>query len=178
MKAGFKITPTPPFKKKKKSRLFQTTLELLRSEHPEDLKAVETHLNRIRTSCIEEVRDVFHFLFMTTFFGFSYKICKYLFILSTSKKNIEICHSCRIFILSWIINGYAHVATQTNSPVIEAPEANFMKLVQGLIEDTDGREHFLKVKIPFRFVCFLLYSCIFFFNLGSLTNFLTEVIIT
>ena len=36
--------------------------------------------------------------------------------------------------------------TQTNDPVIEAPEANFMKLVQGLIEDTDGREHFLKVK--------------------------------
>lgn len=35
--------------------------------------------------------------------------------------------------------------TQTNDPVIEAPEANFMKLVQGLIEDTDGREHFLKV---------------------------------
>lgn len=35
---------------------------------------------------------------------------------------------------------------QTNDPVIEAPEANFMKLVQGLIEDTDGREHFLKVK--------------------------------
>ncbi|XP_023821518.1 zinc finger protein 878 isoform X2 [Oryzias latipes] len=68
----------------------RTTLELLRSEHPEDLKAVETHLNRIRTSCIEE----------------------------------------------------------TNSPVIEAPEANFMKLVQGLIEDTDGREHFLKNVFP------------------------------
>lgn len=34
---------------------------------------------------------------------------------------------------------------QTSDPVIEAPEANFMKLVQGLIEDTDGREHFLKV---------------------------------
>lgn len=67
----------------------RTTLELLRSEHPEDLKAVETHLNRIR-SCIEE----------------------------------------------------------TNDPVIEAPEANFMKLVQGLIEDTDGREHFLKNVFP------------------------------
>lgn len=36
---------------------------------------------------------------------------------------------------------------QTSDPVIEAPEANFMKLVQGLIEDTDGREHFLKVKL-------------------------------
>lgn len=35
---------------------------------------------------------------------------------------------------------------QTNDPVIEAPEANFMKLVQGLIEDNDGREHFLKVQ--------------------------------
>nr|XP_033960723.1 uncharacterized protein LOC117462559 [Pseudochaenichthys georgianus] len=68
----------------------RTTLELLRSEHPEDLKAVESHLNRIRTSCIEE----------------------------------------------------------TNDPVIEAPEANFMKLVQGLIEDTDGREHFLKNVFP------------------------------
>ncbi|XP_028283318.1 zinc finger protein 236-like [Parambassis ranga] len=68
----------------------RTTLELLRSEHPEDLKAVETHLNRIRSSCIEE----------------------------------------------------------TNDPVIEAPEANFMKLVQGLIEDTDGREHFLKNVFP------------------------------
>lgn len=34
---------------------------------------------------------------------------------------------------------------QTNDPVVEAPEANFMKLVQGLIEDNDGREHFLKV---------------------------------
>ncbi|TDH06193.1 hypothetical protein EPR50_G00129780 [Perca flavescens] len=68
----------------------RTTLELLRSEHPEDLKAVESHLNRIRSSCIEE----------------------------------------------------------TNDPVIEAPEANFMKLVQGLIEDTDGREHFLKNVFP------------------------------
>uniref|UniRef100_A0A087YBM3 C2H2-type domain-containing protein n=1 Tax=Poecilia formosa TaxID=48698 RepID=A0A087YBM3_POEFO len=68
----------------------RTTLELLRSEHPEDLKAVETHLNRIRSSCLEE----------------------------------------------------------TNDPVIEAPEANFMKLVQGLIEDTDGREHFLKNVFP------------------------------
>ncbi|XP_029309254.1 uncharacterized protein LOC115022414 [Cottoperca gobio] len=68
----------------------RTTLELLRSEHPEDLKAVESHLNRIRTSCIEE----------------------------------------------------------TNDPVIEAPEANFMKLVQGLIEDSDGREHFLKNVFP------------------------------
>ncbi|CAN9503269.1 unnamed protein product [Ophioblennius macclurei] len=68
----------------------RTTLELLRSEHPEDLKAVETHLNRIRSTCIEE----------------------------------------------------------TNDPVIEAPEANFMKLVQGLIEDTDGREHFLKNVFP------------------------------
>ncbi|XP_019960036.2 zinc finger protein 420-like isoform X2 [Paralichthys olivaceus] len=68
----------------------RTTLELLRSEHPEDLKAVETHLNRIRSSCIEE----------------------------------------------------------TNDPIIEAPEANFMKLVQGLIEDTDGREHFLKNVFP------------------------------
>jgi len=36
--------------------------------------------------------------------------------------------------------------TQTNDPAIEAPETNFMKLVQGLIEDTDGREHFLKVE--------------------------------
>lgn len=36
---------------------------------------------------------------------------------------------------------------QTNDPVMEAPEANFMKLVQGLIEDNDGREHFLKVKL-------------------------------
>nr|XP_040026299.1 zinc finger protein 665-like [Gasterosteus aculeatus aculeatus] len=68
----------------------RTTLELLRSEHPEDLKAVESHLNQIRTSCIEE----------------------------------------------------------TNDPVIEAPEANFMKLVQGLIEDTHGREHFLKNVFP------------------------------
>ncbi|XP_071758273.1 uncharacterized protein LOC139913992 [Centroberyx gerrardi] len=68
----------------------RTTLELLRSEHPEDLKAVETHLDRIRSSCIEE----------------------------------------------------------TNDTVIEAPEANFMKLVQGLIEDTDGREHFLKNVFP------------------------------
>ncbi|KAA8587456.1 hypothetical protein FQN60_016318, partial [Etheostoma spectabile] len=68
----------------------RTTLELLRSEHPEDLKAVESHLNRIRSSCLEE----------------------------------------------------------TNDPVIEAPEANFMKLVQGLIEDTDGREHFLKNVFP------------------------------
>uniref|UniRef100_A0A3B4BAN1 C2H2-type domain-containing protein n=1 Tax=Periophthalmus magnuspinnatus TaxID=409849 RepID=A0A3B4BAN1_9GOBI len=59
----------------------RTTLELLRSEHPEDLKAVETHLNRIRSSYIEEV-------------------------------------------------------------------SNFMKLVQGLIEDTDGREHFLKNVFP------------------------------
>lgn len=33
----------------------QTTLELLRSEHPEDMKIVEAHLNRIRSSCIEEV---------------------------------------------------------------------------------------------------------------------------
>ncbi|XP_068197184.1 zinc finger protein 11-like isoform X2 [Antennarius striatus] len=68
----------------------RTTLELLRSEHPEDLKAVETHLNRIQTSCLEETSD----------------------------------------------------------PVMEAPEANFMKLVQGLIEDTDGREHFLKNVFP------------------------------
>ncbi|XP_055008073.1 zinc finger protein 420-like isoform X1 [Boleophthalmus pectinirostris] len=68
----------------------RTTLELLRSEHPEDLKAVETHLNRIRASYIEE----------------------------------------------------------TNDHVIDAPEANFMKLVQGLIEDTDGREHFLKNVFP------------------------------
>lgn len=36
---------------------------------------------------------------------------------------------------------------KSNDPVMEAPEANFMKLVQGLIEDNDGREHFLKVKI-------------------------------
>uniref|UniRef100_A0A3Q3X6W0 C2H2-type domain-containing protein n=1 Tax=Mola mola TaxID=94237 RepID=A0A3Q3X6W0_MOLML len=36
----------------------------------------------------------------------------------------------------------------TNDAVIEAPEANFMKLVQGLIEDTDGREHFLKNVFP------------------------------
>lgn len=36
---------------------------------------------------------------------------------------------------------------QTNDPVMEAPEANFMKLVQGLIEDSDGREHFLKVTL-------------------------------
>ena len=35
--------------------------------------------------------------------------------------------------------------------MIEAPEANFMKLVQGLIEDTDGREHFLKVKFTLSF---------------------------
>ncbi|KAL7386070.1 hypothetical protein ABVT39_003770 [Epinephelus coioides] len=68
----------------------RTTLELLRSEHPEDLKAVESHLSRIRSSCIEETSDA----------------------------------------------------------VIEAPEANFMKLVQGLIEDTDGREHFLKNVFP------------------------------
>ncbi|XP_061695705.1 zinc finger protein 665-like [Syngnathoides biaculeatus] len=68
----------------------RTTLELLRSEHPDDLKAVETHLNRIQSSCMEE----------------------------------------------------------TNDPVIEAPEANFMKLVQGLIENTDGREHFLKNVFP------------------------------
>ncbi|KAM6948356.1 uncharacterized protein FYW47_016327 [Aplochiton taeniatus] len=66
-----------------------TTLELLRSEHPEDLKAVESHLDRIRSSCIEET-----------------------------------------------------------DAVLEAPEANFMKLVQGLIEDTDGREHFLKNVFP------------------------------
>lgn len=31
--------------------------------------------------------------------------------------------------------------------MFEEPEANFMKLVQGLIEDTDGREHFLKVEL-------------------------------
>nr|XP_061795046.1 zinc finger protein 345-like [Nerophis lumbriciformis] len=37
---------------------------------------------------------------------------------------------------------------RTNDPIIEAPEANFMKLVQGLIEDTDGREHFLKNVFP------------------------------
>uniref|UniRef100_A0A3Q4BF89 C2H2-type domain-containing protein n=1 Tax=Mola mola TaxID=94237 RepID=A0A3Q4BF89_MOLML len=37
---------------------------------------------------------------------------------------------------------------ETNDAVIEAPEANFMKLVQGLIEDTDGREHFLKNVFP------------------------------
>lgn len=36
---------------------------------------------------------------------------------------------------------------QTNDPITEAPEANFMKLVQGLIEDTNGREHFLKVRL-------------------------------
>ena len=36
---------------------------------------------------------------------------------------------------------------KSNDPVMEAPEANFMKLVQGLIEDNDGREHFLKVKM-------------------------------
>lgn len=40
------------------SHFHQTTLELLHSEHPDDLKAVETHLNRIRSSCIEEVSDV------------------------------------------------------------------------------------------------------------------------
>ncbi|KAG7273482.1 hypothetical protein CRUP_015858, partial [Coryphaenoides rupestris] len=32
--------------------------------------------------------------------------------------------------------------------IIDAPEANFMKLVQGLIEDSDGREHFLKNIFP------------------------------
>ncbi|XP_046883858.1 zinc finger protein 665-like [Hypomesus transpacificus] len=69
----------------------RTTLELLRSEHPEDLKAVEAHLDRIRSSCIEE---------------------------------------------------------QTDEVMIEAPEANFMKLVQSLIEDSDGREHFLKNVFP------------------------------
>ncbi|TNM98061.1 hypothetical protein fugu_014307 [Takifugu bimaculatus] len=37
---------------------------------------------------------------------------------------------------------------RTNDPVVEAPEANFMKLVQGLIEDNDGREHFLKNVFP------------------------------
>ncbi|KAK0134525.1 Zinc finger protein ZFMSA12A [Merluccius polli] len=68
----------------------RTTLELLRSEHPEDLKAVEIHLDRIRSSCMEEIND--------------------------------------------------------NST--DAPEANFMKLVQGLIEDSDGREHFLKTIFP------------------------------
>uniref|UniRef100_A0A3P8VKT7 Zinc finger protein 665-like n=1 Tax=Cynoglossus semilaevis TaxID=244447 RepID=A0A3P8VKT7_CYNSE len=68
----------------------RTTLELLRSKHPEDLKAVETHLNRIQSTCIEE----------------------------------------------------------TNDSITEAPEANFMKLVQGLIEDTNGREHFLKNVFP------------------------------
>lgn len=48
----------------------------------------------------------------------------------------------------------AFFLTQTNDPVIEAPEANFMKLVQGLIEDTDGREHFLKVSREYpTFIC-------------------------
>lgn len=45
------------------------------------------------------------------------------------------------------INDDVSCLMQTNDPVIEAPEANFMKLVQGLIEDNDGREHFLKVQL-------------------------------
>ncbi|XP_059914672.1 zinc finger protein 850-like [Gadus macrocephalus] len=71
----------------------RTTLMLLRSEHPEDLKAVEIHLDRIRSSCIEEIND----------------------------------------------------------NIIDAPEANFMRLVQGLIEDNDGREHFLKNIFPMEY---------------------------
>ena len=103
---------------KSELRFLQTTLELLRSEHPEDLKAVESHLNRIRSSCIEEVSNA------VSMFGSVIYILSY-----QTDLNVESCF-----------------AIQTNDPVIEAPEANFMKLVQGLIEDTDGREHFLKVK--------------------------------
>lgn len=81
------------------------------------MKVVEAHLNRIRSSCIEEVL-VLQFL-----------------------------------LLKEIINPFLQIkfdlfcSMQTNDPVMEAPEANFMKLVQGLIEDNDGREHFLKVKL-------------------------------
>lgn len=35
--------------------LSQMTLELLRSQHPEDLDTVKTHLDRIQSSCTEEV---------------------------------------------------------------------------------------------------------------------------
>lgn len=56
---------------------------------------------------------------------------------------------------------------QSNEPVFEAPEANFMKLVQGLIEDTDGREHFLKVAMAQTY-----FSCM------SLFHFLHCIIVT
>ncbi|KAK6302218.1 hypothetical protein J4Q44_G00265730 [Coregonus suidteri] len=66
----------------------RVTLELFRSGHPDDLKAVESHLDRITASGLK----------------------------------------------------------QSNDAAIEFAEANFLNLIQSLVEDPDRREHFFKVR--------------------------------
>ncbi|XP_041751400.1 zinc finger protein ZFMSA12A isoform X2 [Coregonus clupeaformis] len=68
----------------------RVTLELFRSGHPDDLKAVESHLDRITASGLK----------------------------------------------------------QSNDAAIEFAEANFLNLIQSLVEDPDRRKHFFKVVFP------------------------------
>ncbi|KAM9459369.1 uncharacterized protein ACWYII_011003 isoform 3-T3 [Salvelinus alpinus] len=68
----------------------RVSLQLLGSGHPDDLKAVQTHLDRITASGLK----------------------------------------------------------QSNDAAIEFAEANFLKLIQSLVEDPDRRKHFFKVVFP------------------------------
>ncbi|KAJ8011026.1 hypothetical protein DPEC_G00053920 [Dallia pectoralis] len=71
----------------------QVTLKLLLSGRPDDIKAVQTHLDRLRSHGVKQSKDA----------------------------------------------------------VFEAAEANFLKLVQNLVDDPEEREHFFKVVFPVEF---------------------------
>ncbi|KAJ8011027.1 hypothetical protein DPEC_G00053930 [Dallia pectoralis] len=71
----------------------QVTLKLLLSGRPDDIKAVQTHLDRLRS----------------------------------------------------------HGVKQSNDAAIDSAEANFLKLVESLLDDPEEREHFFKVVFPVEF---------------------------